>query len=349
MKLFNWNASALVVAGSLTMLLSACGTTKNFAVDSSPKGALVVAEAKSGLPTVEGKMLVKAMPLRETPATIPITFVWDDTRATLIAEKRGYTSASCDLDKTSAETVHFELKKIDGVPEWTFDKKDLQSAQFALLPPFVEVHVRTGVGRLDSLDLSPEASQKATDELTAEMLKSIGGNGSHIHPAAMDTPLKEQWQTLTANFNKYVLKLDANRLPYYSLPPYVTTNVEGFRPFLGRLADQPGNDRPYLLYVWSKCITESTGRQVGNVLFSILGAATAGYSTAAGTGFQHIYDPSAFAPDSGTLVMMCVIDAKTSEVVHIEQRVFPDITDEDALKAMASAISTFPAVAAKKE
>lgn len=348
MKLFQWNASALVVAGSLTMLLSACGTTKNFAVDSNPKGALVVAKAKEGFPIVKGATVYKDTPLCETPTTFPITFMADSTKATLIAEKRGYTSASCDLDKTSAETVHFALQKIDGVPEATFKKEDLSSAQFTLLPLYVEVHVRSGVGRLDSLDLSPEASQKAMDELTAEVLKSLAGN-SHIHPAAIDAPLKTDWQTLTPDFNKYVLKLDANRLPYYSLPPYITTNVEGFRPFLGRLAVQPGNDRPYLLYVWSKCITETAGRQVGNVLFSILGAATAGYSTAAGTGFQHIYDPSAFAPDSGTLVMMCVIDAKTSEVVHIEQRVFPDITDEDALKAMASNISTFPAVAAKKE
>ncbi|MBI5656933.1 MAG: hypothetical protein HZC44_09005 [Geobacter sp.] len=349
MKLFNWNASALVVAGSLTMLLSACGTTKNFAVDSNPKGALVVAKAKEGYPIVKGATVYKDTPLCETPTTLPITFMADTTKATLIAEKRGYTSASYDLDKTSAETVHFALQKIDGVPEATFKKEDLSSAQFTLLPLYVEVHVRSGVGRLDSLDLSPEASQKATDELTAELLKSLAGNSSHIHPAAIDAPLKTDWQALTPDFNKYVLKLDSNRLPYYSLPPYITANVEGFKPFLGRLADQPGNDRPYLLYVWSKCITETAGRQVGNVLFSILGAATAGYSTAAGTGFQHIYDPSAFAPDSGTLVMMCVIDTKTSEVVHIEQRVFPDITDEDALKAMASAIGAFPTVAVKKE
>jgi len=349
MKLFNRNTPALVVAGCLTMLLSACGTTKNFAVDSSPKGALVVAQAKEGYPVVKGATVYRDMPLCETPTTVPITFMGDTTKATLIAEKRGYTSASCDLDKTSTETVHFALQKIDGVPEATFDKKDLPSAEFSLLPLYVEVHVRSGVGRLDSLALSPEASQKAMDELTTEVLKSLAGTNSHIHPAAIDAPLKTDWQTLTPDFNKYVLKLDANRLPYYSLPPYITTSVEGFRPFLGRLVDQPGNDRPYLLYVWSKCITETAGRQVGNVLFSLLGAATAGYSTAAGTGFHHIYDPSAFAPDSGTLVMMCVIDAKTSEVVHIEQRVFPDITDDDALKAMASAISAFPAVAVKKE
>ena len=42
------------------------------------------------------------------------------------------------------------------------------------------------------------------------------------------------------------------------------------------------------------------------------------------------------------MVFIYVIDAKTSEVVHIEQRVFPDITNADALNALAAAVGKFP-------
>lgn len=349
MKLFNRNAPALAFAVCITILLSACGTKKNFIVDSDPIGALLVAQPKEGFPVVKGTTIYKETPISETPVTLPITFLSDSTKTTLIAEKRGYTSSSYDLNKDSAETVHFTLQKIDGVPEATFDKKDLPSAEFSLLPLFVEVHVRSGVGRLDSLDVSPDVSRKVTDELTAELLKSLNGNKTQVYPATLDAPLKTDWQNLSSAMNKYLLKLDANRLPYYSLPPYITTNVEGSKSFLAKLSNQPENHKPYLLYVWSKCITETTGRKVGNIMLSLLGAATMGVSQATGTGFQYIYDPSAFYPDSGTLVVLCVIDAKTSEVVHIEQRVFPDITDDDALKNMASTIAKFPVVDAKKK
>jgi len=207
----------------------------------------------------------------------------------------------------------------------------------------VEVHIRSGVGRLDKVELSPEASQKVTEELNVELVNTIGGNNKQIYQAAIDASLKTDWQNLLLNLNKYLLKLGADRLPYYSLPPYVTANVEGFKPFIERFNNQPGNDKPYLLYLWNKCITETTGRQAGNLMLSVLGPVATVASR------SYVYDPAAFLPNSGTLVVIYVIDAKTSEVVHIEQRVFSDITDGDALRAMASAISKFPIIDEKKK
>jgi len=346
MKMFNGNGPTMVLAAFLAIILTACGTTtKNFVMDSNPKGALVVVQPKEGSPSllVKGDLVMKETPLCETPATVTVRLMSDTTKATLVAEKRGYTSSSYEVNKDSAEAVFFDLKRIDGVPEATFKKEDLASGRYSLLPAFVEVHIRSGVGRLDKVELSPEASQKVTEELNAELVNTLGGNNKQIYQAAIDASLKTDWQNLSTNLNKYVLKLNANRLQYYSLPPYITSNVEGFKPFIERFNNQQGNDKPYLLYVWSKCITQTTGRQVGNLILSGLAPVAAAGS------YSLVYDPTAFLPNSGTLVVIYVIDAKTSEVVHIEQRVFSDITDGDALRAMASAIGKFPVIDEKKK
>jgi hypothetical protein len=345
MKKINSSGSALALVSLLTIILTACGMTKNLVMDSNPKGALVVVQPIEGSPSllVKGDLVLKETPLCEAPATVEVRFMSDATKATLIAEKRGYTSSSYEVNKDSAEAVFFDLKRIDGVPEATFKKEDLASGRYSLLPAFVEVHIRSGLGRLDKVELSPEASQKVTDELNAELGKTLDGDNKQIYQAAIDASLKTDWRNLSADLNKYVLKLNANRLQYYSLPPYVSANVEGFKPFIERFNDQPGNDKPYLLYVWSRCITETTGRQVGNVMLSVLGPVVAVANP------SYVYDPTAFLPNSGTLVVIYVIDAKTSEVVHIEPRVFSDITDGDALRAMASAIGKFPVIDEKKK
>jgi hypothetical protein len=45
MKMVNTKRSAMVLSALLAIMLTACGTTtKNFTIDSSPKGALVVVQ-----------------------------------------------------------------------------------------------------------------------------------------------------------------------------------------------------------------------------------------------------------------------------------------------------------------
>lgn len=61
------------------------------------------------------------------------------------------------------------------------------------------------------------------------------------------------------------------------------------------------------------------------------------------TSQSYVYDLPAFLANSGAHVVIYVIDANTSKIAHIEQRVFSDITDGDALRAMAGATATFPA------
>lgn len=342
------HGAVIVFAFSVAAFVSACGTTKSFTVNSNPNGALIVIQPKEGNPYVKGLGVFSPTPLGETPLTTPVTFLSDTTRADFIAEKRGYASSSVAVNKDSAEAVSLELKRIDGVSETTFKKEDLLLKKYLLLPVFVEVHVRSGVGALGKREYSPEVSRKIADELNAELSKTLGSGDKSIRQLVLDESLKNSWQGLSSGLNEYFLRLDAKRLSYYSLPPYVTGKVEGFKPVIEKLKNQPEGDSRHLIYLWAKCITETSGRKAGNVALAIFGAAAKGVGAAA-YGVSIPYNPAAFNPDSGTLVTLYVIDPKTSEVLYMDHQVFEDITDPDELRNMVSRIIDFPDMDKKKE
>jgi hypothetical protein len=346
MKPFDKKGLMSVLAAFLLISLTACGTTvKNYTIDSNPKGALVVAQPQEGHASilVNGSLVQRETNLCETPSKVSARLMSDTAKVTLTAEKRGYMSSTYELNKDSAEAIFFDLKKIDGVPAATFKKEDMASGRFFLLPAYVEVTIQSGLGRVVKFEQSPDDSRKVMEELNAALIKNISGTNKQIHQALIDGSMKTDWQNLSLNLNKYLLKLNPNRLQHYSLPPYVTANVEGFKPFIERYGNQPGNEKPYLVYVWNRCITETKGRQIGNLLLSGVGPAVSAVSR------SYLYDPAAFLPNTATLVFIYVIDAKTSEVVHIEQRVFPDITNIDALNALAGAMGKFPVIDEKSK
>lgn len=322
----------------IVMTASACGTTKNFIVNSSPEGALILVKPEGGSVTSRGQYIYKETSMGVTPSPMPITFIGDNIKVTFTAEKRGYSAATSLATKESGTTIFLDLMRIDGVPEEvSFKKEDLSTGTFALLPPFVEVLIHSGLGRLDKKEYSPEVSKKVTDDLNAEIAKTCDSN-SQIRRVVMDKTQDQGWSTLTLEIHKYLSKLNAERLPYYSLPPYLSSNVDGFKTFINSYKKQSPIDSRYLLYMSSKCVTETKGRLIGNFFLSVAG------TTMANTGRGGYYDPSAFNPDSGTLVTWYVIDTKTSEVVYIDQQVFPDITDADYLNKLASAVGKFPGV-----
>jgi len=334
----------------LTVGMSACGTKKPFLVDSNPQGAMIVAtpmEDKVNWTRVNGLYVFSETPLGETPKDVVVNFSKDTETIHLTVEKRGYTAAHSVLDLNAAPNLSFDLERIDGVSEKIFTKDELASENYAILPPYVGVYIHSGVGNLDKTEFSVDISREVTENISAELSTVVDGSNKQMAYINMDEALSDEWQNFSDRLNSYLLKLNKKRLPYYSLPPLVSSQVKGFEPFLEKLTKQPGNDRPYLVYAWSKCVSETTGRKVGNVVFGILGAATTGVY--AGMGQSFYYDPTAFNPDSGTLTILFVIDAKTSEVVHMEHRVFADITKESACKKMATDIGKFPENDTKKK
>ena len=163
---------AILFSFLLTATMSACGTTKNFTIDSSPKGALISSQVKIG------SGLNISVSYGETPTKANLTFYSDDARYSLTAEKRGYDPSTLVVSQNSNETVVFDLRKIDGVSEAVFKKGDLPSGSYTLLPAQVEVIIHSGVGAIDEKTHSPEVSKKVTEELNAELAKSLDGNGS---------------------------------------------------------------------------------------------------------------------------------------------------------------------------
>ena len=339
MKTFGKNGLTIILAATLLISLMACGTTvKSYTINSNPKGIPVFAQPQEGHASilVNGNLVTRETKLCETPATVSARLMSETTKVILTAGKRGYTSSPYELNKDSAEAIFFDLKRIDGVPETTFKKEDLASGRFFLLPAYVEVVVQSGLGRMVKFEQSPYDSRKVMEALNAALTAKIGGADQQVHQARIDDAVKTDWPNLSSELNQYLLKLNPNRLQHYSLPPYAMADVKGLKIFIERYGNRPGNEKPYLVYVWSKCFTETKGRQAGNLLLSAVGPAVSSMNR------SYVYDPAAFQPYSSTMVFIYVIDAKTSEVVHIEQRVFPDITNADALNALAAAIGKFP-------
>lgn len=334
-------ATSLVLLVVIIMLASACGTTRNFIVDSNPKGALILVQPEGGSVTVQGQYVYCETPMGVTPSPMPVTFIGDNIKVKFTAEKRGYTASTSLATKESGTAILLDLKRIDGVPEEvSFKKEDLSAGTFTLLPPFVEVIIHSGLGKLDKKEYSSEASQKVTTGLNAELAKTCDNGNNQLRLSVMDDTQGKDWSSLTLSLNKYLSKLNAKRLPYYSMPPYLSSNVNGFKTFITGYKKKAKIDSRYLVYMWSKCVTETKGRLAGNFAMAILGGVAKTDAQARGRSFY--YDPSAFDPDSGTLVTWYVIDTKTSEVVYINQQVFPDITDADYLKNLAGVVGKFP-------
>lgn len=340
---------------SMVFLCSACFTTKEFSIDSNPKGGLVIQHDNEELdqfsgPPPDGSLSFWkgwSLEICKSPCKAKITFFSDAYFYTVL--KRGYTSETQAVTKDSNLFLSFNLKRIEGVSEEIFNKERLSSGTYTLLPVDVEVHIHSGVGNLEKIKLSPDRSEKVSEELYNEIAKVLGTNSEQRIkcPEALSEPSKSSWENVRTGLKKYVSKLSSTRLNYYSYPPYIKTQVEGFKNFSGKLNKQAGGDSPYLLYVGGKCISETTGRKVGSIAVVLLGAAAQGAAMAMHT---YTYIPMyEYNPDSGTLIVLYVIDAKTSEVLYIEQRFFPDITNANALHEAAATLSLFPNIPKDKD
>jgi len=324
------------------VIITGCGTTKNFAIQSNPEGALIIKHDKA---KIDDSFFIDYC--GETPGRKKVTFFGDD-KYFFTVEKRGYSAATQPVTKDSDTTISFHLDRIEGVSEEVFKKENLLSATFILLPVEVEVVIHSGVGRMDKMEQSSEKSKVVSEQFYTELIKAIGQNNNKqiSHLAILEESLKNDWETLLSDLKDYILKLNIERLNYYSLPPFITAKVEGFETLIDRIKEEVEveSDNTYLLFIWGKCISETKGRKAGNIIFSILGPAVAAANPAA------IYDPTAFESSTGTTMVLFVIDAKTSEVLFIEPKTFShfDITNCDHLKKVANTISMFPNIDKKK-
>lgn len=320
-----------------SVFIGGCGTTRNFAIQSIPEGALII---KHDEKEVDESSKWSVEYCGETPVEKKVTFI-GDREYYFTAEKRGYKAATQPVSKDAETAISFNLEKIDGVPEKIFEKDNLQSGSFVILPPDLEVIIHSGIGRMDKMEKSSEKSKVVSEQFYSEFIKAIDQNNNKQirHLAIFEESIKNDWEKFSSELNDYILKLSIERLNYYSSPPFITAKVEAFETLIDRIKEEVESDNTYLLYIWGKCISETKGRKAGNIIFSILGPTVAAANPSA------IYDPAAFGSSTGTTIVLFVIDAKTSEVLFIEPRYLNyDITDFDSLLKAVSIISRFPVI-----
>jgi hypothetical protein len=322
------------------VLLTACGTSKTFVIDSNPKGALIIQHDK---PVIEESFFWNVTYRGETPTQGDARFIGSIDTYYFTAEKRGYSPSIQKVTKESdLATITFNMSRIEGVPIETFKKENLFSGKFVLLPADTEVIIHSGIGRLDKKEYSPEISKKVTEDFNGALTGAFNNSQSKQVLVSSDS-LKKDWEALSGELRTYLLKLNYKRLNYYSLPPYINAKLAAFKAFSEGAKGQTGSDPSYLLYIWARCISETKSRKIGNI---VVGAASTAMAFS-NPGFP--YDPSAFNPNSGTMVVIYIIDANTSEVLYIEPRDFGyDITDPDDLKKVADFLSRFPNIDKKK-
>jgi hypothetical protein len=320
------------------LLLTGCGTTRRFNIQSDPEGALVTVH--NG-PKLEDSLFKENAGV--TPVKKPLVFLKGESRF-ITVEKRGYEPATLEVSSQTRPDLAMQLERIPDASTEIFDQQKLQSAVFVLLPVEVEVTVHSGVGRLDKRNLSPEKSQAAAAQLDDELLRRCAGRPLQPLSRPGTETIRSQWQSLEPELQRVLLKLDAARLDFTSRPTLLRDQLAGFGTFCDELNRVWPDSPPFLLFVWARCTSETKGRKTGNLLLGLLGAAASGAAAAMGNN-SFFYDPSAFNPDSGTLAMLYVIDARTTEVVHIEPHLFGhDLTKADQLARFAEIVANFPTI-----
>jgi hypothetical protein len=325
-------ATIILAVLAAALMIGGCGTVKKVNIESNPSKALVISHENE---KVDDSFFINYYD--PTPGQYRFNFWGKNSKVYVTAEKRGYKAETREVTKDSGTALSFNLERIEGVPEKVFDEENLKTGTFYLLPTDVEVLIHTGAGRLGKQKFSAEMSKTVSDNFFAALQDAVQSNEHMKLPTSPDDPVIEKWGTISEPLNKYLKTLKVKRLKFYSTPPYIDKKVEGFSKFRENLNGQNGSEVPYLLYIWSKCISETKGRKTANLLLGVLGGAMSGINP------TFIYDPSAFNPTSGTLVVLYVIDAATSEVLYIEPRYFRvDISKEKHLKKVADLIGLFP-------
>ncbi len=322
-----------------SLLLVNCAT-RHFMVQTVPEGALVTSQHLLNDST-------KSMFLGyhdESPTKATILFLGKKDKYAINAEKRGYYPSSMIVTKNSPLDIIFEMDTIPGISKKSFDTSTVKNNNYLFLPGNVEVYLHSGVGNLDKYTISSELSTGCTVDLNSILATELLNNKqSEIIP--LDSfENKADWDSLSNKLTQYLLSLDIRKLDYYGVPPVVDTLLYEYsycKDIIDKNCQQTGDK--YLVYLWIKGITETSGRKIGNAMMLVANAAVEGYHTAQGSAYYS--DPSAFFSDTGSLVMFYIIDPVSYELVHVMQlKTGYDITKDGQLIELTNRMTKFPVI-----
>lgn len=318
---------------SLVVGLSvACGTTREFTVDSRPAGALIIEHYEEQLDE-DGLLETDG----ETPGTARMVF-FDESPRYLTVQRRGYEPATVRVDRGSPETVSLTLDRIPEISDEPPDRESALDSDFVLLPVDVELQMRTGVGALGHLEPAPLAAARLSEELRDALESRLGAGRGRMRPAWTDGPeVLDGWDGINGGLHDVLRKLRLDMIPYLPRPPLLDP-VEGFAEM--REMVRPEEVPPsHLLYVWCRAVSETKSRKIGNVVSMLAGGVVEGYNPS----YASVSNPAVFTPSSGAVLLFYVIDAATSEVVTlVPYPIHGDLTHDDAVGQVAELIARFP-------
>jgi len=316
---------SLVLICTGILFASGCATSK-YIINSNPEGAFIVGYGET---------------TNDKPIEGTVTFLGKSDTYSFVAMKRGYHPDTVTVSKESPLEVHFQLKRMEGVPLLLRRPLELTCDNTNLLPVNVEIVLHKGVGNLDKYEESEELSVEACSDLNHE-LQTIQSDTT-IH--ALNIPENSDWPSVSAELEEYLQSLSSDLLAYYPESPSVAGILERnkvlFSPVMDQLAQS--GDEEFLVYGWCKSVKPTAGRIIGNVSAAVASGVVSGYETAV-YGYPVTYsDPSAFALDNSTLFVAYIIDPGSGEVLETRQYVVPyDITKSERLQELSRSIILFP-------
>lgn len=313
-------------------LLAGCGTTRRFTVESEPPGALIIQHSQAKL---DGSASLATY--GETPGAAKILFFGKDP-CYVTVEKRGYEPATAELSEGSADLVSLQMKPIPGVSQEAPDQEAARKGPYLLLPIDVTLQMRTGVGAVGHLEPAPGETARLTDELRKAVAERLATDDGRLQAAWPSSPqLLDAWPDVATPLHRILRGLRPALIAYRPRPPLLD-EVDSFAEARHLLGPEDTGGR-YLLYVWCRSVAETKGRKIGNVLAMLGDAVVQGVNGS----YAAVSNPAVFNPSSGTMILFCVVDASTSEVLLIVPYYLSgDLTKEPSIAAVADTIARFP-------
>ncbi len=306
-----------------------------FMVTTVPDNSLITVSSKTDTAGAFGTFYFK------NPSQVKLVFMGKGDSYKIMVNHRGYFPKSCIVSKDSALKMTLAMQRAEGASGTPYDTLKLINASFLILKPNIDITIRSGVGNIIKLRHSDELSRQIADSIYSLLQRPANNTEANFPPLKYSQTL---WNKNDPALRKYLLTLNGAKLPYYTYPPSILPFVKGDTALLKEFRNAIRSyNKPYLVYVWAKCIKESTGRIIGNIAMTVAAAGVQGYNQAMYGSYSPAWDPSAFALQTGTKIVYFVIDPETFEVVRIGQKYHEyDLTSAKYIKTFVNEILQYP-------
>jgi hypothetical protein len=300
------------------LLLSSCAT-RSFVCTSVPDHALISVHIS---PDLDSKSYITST--AETPANLKLQFLGKSDQYYLTAEKRGFLPVTTVVNKDSSLNKTFNLQKIEGVSDVIYPKENLKNATFYLLPPKINFLYHKGSGSFQRYEYSEKDSKKIREDYMKEvssrnnpplyLLNIEGKNGCKAYKDSIPNEMSD-----------YLAEINAKRLNYYAKAPSIDSLTRKFGDIRETLQNHAlANNHQYFVCISAKCVAQTAGRVVGEIFLT---AASSSYVA---------------TMDTGTTLSLYVIDAKTLEVVHVNNTFYKQNMAKPAdLKEVNDAVTKY--------